>query len=280
MSNNYSFHIGTSTKLSYDANKEYNEAGAILFTKDTNELFINTGSVSPSNKNYRCQVNSLYATALKGLDANSQQQIFNITDLIEIKNTVDSNKATLDNKMNKIDPLGSGQLIINPKGNRAKNNAYPDLEQASFMVGEGLQQGNSNGNSITSGRYNMIVANALLTIGNGTSNTPKNAFVLIGNTNNSYGVFEGNLYLNSQGINVNESALADNKVLTQKEINDKISTVNTKIDNLKTIPFIISNSAPTDAESKKVFWINTSKGNGVLNYWNGSTWKEISAVFT
>ena len=44
--------------------------------------------------------------------------------------------------------------------------------------------------------------------------------------------------------------------------------------------YIIATSAPTDAASKKKFWINSSKGNGTINYWTGSVWKEISASYT
>jgi hypothetical protein len=53
MNKNYSFHIGTSKNLTYNAEAEYNKAGAILFTKDTNELFINVNDVSPTTKDYR-----------------------------------------------------------------------------------------------------------------------------------------------------------------------------------------------------------------------------------
>lgn len=46
MNKNYSFHIGTSTQLTYNPEADYNKAGSILFTKDTNELFINIDDVS------------------------------------------------------------------------------------------------------------------------------------------------------------------------------------------------------------------------------------------
>lgn len=44
--------------------------------------------------------------------------------------------------------------------------------------------------------------------------------------------------------------------------------------------YVISSTAPTDTVSKKKIWINSSKGNGTVNYWNGSAWKEISASYT
>lgn len=44
--------------------------------------------------------------------------------------------------------------------------------------------------------------------------------------------------------------------------------------------YVIAASAPTDTASKKKFWINSSKGNGTVNYWTGSAWKEISASYT
>ena len=53
MNKNYSFHIGTSTNLTYNPEVGYNKAGSILFTKDTNELFINIDNVSPTTKDYR-----------------------------------------------------------------------------------------------------------------------------------------------------------------------------------------------------------------------------------
>mgnify|MGYP003422483184 FL=1 len=53
MNKNYSFHIGTSTKLTYNPKADYNKAGSILFTKDTNELFINIDNVSSDAKEYR-----------------------------------------------------------------------------------------------------------------------------------------------------------------------------------------------------------------------------------
>ena len=72
MNKHYSFHLGTSTKLTYNPEADYNKAGSILFTKDTNELFINIDNVSSDTKEYRKQVNSLYYTAVKGVDSNNK----------------------------------------------------------------------------------------------------------------------------------------------------------------------------------------------------------------
>ena len=84
MNKNYSFHIGTSTNLTYNPEADYNKAGSILFTKDTNELFINIDDVSSGTEQYRKQVNSLYSTAVKGVDSNNKPLIFNATTLNEM----------------------------------------------------------------------------------------------------------------------------------------------------------------------------------------------------
>lgn len=72
---NYSFNIGKIGNIN-NKNKdaEYNQAGAILFTKDTNELFINLNNITNDNEaeTYRKQVNSLYSTAIIKYDENNK----------------------------------------------------------------------------------------------------------------------------------------------------------------------------------------------------------------
>lgn len=293
MNKNYSFHIGTSTKLTYNPEADYNKAGSILFTKDTNELFINIDNVSSDAKEYRKQVNSLYSTAVKGVDSNNKPLIFNATTLNEMYGKINDHTEKLNKKMNMIDPQGSGNF------NFGQNNNINNDSTNSIVVGQSLNQGQNNSNSITSGRYNVLVDNALLTIGSGTSeNNRKNAFTIISSDNLNCGIFSNDLYINTGG-NTTSKPNDNLKVLTSAEIDKKISDAKTDLENqindLSPSPIYKSASAPeenTSLSSKdlekihQLFWLNTSKGNGVLNYWQPDTtgdsgkWIEVSAIFT
>ena len=293
MNKNYSFHIGTSTKLTYNPEADYNKAGSILFTKDTNELFINIDNVSSDAKEYRKQVNSLYSTAVKGVDSNNKPLIFNATTLNEMYGKINSYTEELDKKMSMTNPKGSGNF------NFGQNNNINNDSTNSIVVGQFLNQGQNNSDSITSGRYNVSVNNALLTIGSGTSeNSRKNAFTIISSNDLNCGIFSNDLYINTGG-NTTSKPNDNLKVLTSAEIDKKISDAKTDLENqindLSPSPIYKSASAPeenTSLSSKdlekihQLFWLNTSKGNGVLNYWQPDTtgdsgkWIEVSAIFT
>ena len=293
MNKNYSFHIGTSTKLTYNPEADYNKAGSILFTKDTNELFINIDNVSSDAKQYRKQVNSLYSTAVKGVDSDNNPLIFNATTLNEMYGKINDYTEKLNKKMNMIDPQGSGNF------NFGQNNNINNNSTNSIVVGQFLNQGQNNSDSITSGRYNVSVNNALLTIGSGTSeNNRKNAFTIISSDNLNCGIFSNDLYIKTGG-NTTSKPNDNLKVLTSAEIDKKISDAKTDLENqindLSPSPIYKSASAPeenTSLSSKdlekihQLFWLNTSKGNGVLNYWQPDTtgdsgkWIEVSAIFT
>lgn len=295
MNKNYSFHIGTSTKLTYNPEADYNKAGSILFTKDTNELFINIDDVSSGTEQYRKQVNSLYSTAVKGVDSNNKPLIFNATTLNEMYRTINDHTEELDKKMSMVDPKGSGNF------NFGQNNNINNDSTNSIVVGQSLNQGQNNSNSITSGRYNISVNNALLTIGSGTSeNNRKNAFTIISSDNLNCGIFSNDLYINTGG---NTTSQPDNdlKVLTSAEIDERISDLKKdlekQINNLSFKPIYKSkkppetNTAISPEDLEKIhlgFWLNISenKGHGVLNYWepntvgDGGSWVEVSAIFT
>lgn len=290
MDKNYSFHIGTSTKLTYNPEANYNKAGAILFTKDTNELFINIDNVSSETQECRKQVNSLYSTAVKGVDSNNKPLLFNATTLNEMYEKINDNA---NKKMDKENPIGSGIFNFG-QDNSTNNNSIN-----SIVVGRSLNQGQYNSDSITGGRYNVIVKDALLTIGSGTGeNSRKNAFTIISSNDLNCGIFSNDLYINTGG-NITRKPNDDLKVLTSAEIDKKITDAKTdlenQINNLSPSPIYKSASAPENNTSlssqdlkriRQLFWLNTSKGNGVLNYWQpdatGDTgkWIEVSAIFT
>ena len=295
MNKNYSFHIGTSTQLTYNPEADYNKAGSILFTKDTNELFINIDDVSSGTEQYRKQVNSLYSTAVKGVDSNNKPLIFNATTLNEMYGKINSYTEELDKKMNMTNPKGSGNF------NFGQNNNINNDSTNSIVVGQSLNQGKNNSNSITSGRYNVLVDNALLTIGSGTSeNNRKNAFTIISSDNLNCGIFSNDLYIKTGG-NTTSKPDDDLKVLTSAQIDEKISDLKKdlekQINNLSFKPIYKSKKppeanttiSPEDLEKIHLgFWLNISenKGHGVLNYWepntvgDGGSWVEVSAIFT
>ena len=295
MNKNYSFHIGTSTKLTYNPEADYNKAGSILFTKDTNELFINIDDVSSGTEQYRKQVNSLYSTAVKGVDSNNKPLIFNATTLNEMYGKINNHTEKLNKKMNMIDPQGSGNF------NFGQNNNINNDSTNSIVVGQFLNQGQNNSDSITSGRYNVSVNNALLTIGSGTDeNSRKNAFTIIASNDLNCGIFSNDLYIKTGG-NTTSKPNDNLKVLTSAEIDKKISDLKKdlekQINNLSFKPIYKSkkppeaNTAISPEDLEKIhlgFWLNISenKGHGVLNYWepntvgDGGSWVEVSAIFT
>lgn len=125
-----------------------------------------------------------------------------------------------------------------------------------------------------------MVDNALLTIGSGTGeNSRKNAFTIIASNDLNCGIFSNDLYINTGG-NTTSKPNNDLKVLTSAEIDKRISDAKTDLENqindLSPSPIYKSASAPeknTSLSSKdlerihQLFWLNTSKGHGVLNYW-------------
>lgn len=286
---NYSFNIGKIGNID-NTNKDakYNQAGAILFTKDTHELFINLNDITKDDeaKIYRKQVNSLYATAITDFSPGTSSVKFDVAKLQKMYKDISTNTINLQGKMAKEHPTGNGVF------NFGENNlweTYPndkDKSSNSIMIGYYLKQGKNAQNSIINGKYNKPIENALLTVGNGIGDNDKdraNLFVVTPD----YSYFK-NLYIVSNDATGQPND--EDRVMTQKDGN-KIKTI---INDLSPRPFIPSNDPPdkniTDenelAKIRNLFWINTSKGNGVLNYWkpntvgDGGSWVEVSAIFT
>lgn len=291
MSVSYSLHQGKKRFLTTSGDEIYNKNGAILFTTDTNELFININDISSENTlTNRKQVNSLYSTAIISRDENNQilEPKFDYTILNEMKKITDAQAGKLDGKMDIKDPKGTGNFTI---GN---TNTFNENSENSALIGNGLQQGENNSNSIICGKYNIAVKDALLVIGNGTQGNGSNVFIVTP----TFSSFNQNLYINTGG-NTTSKPNDNLKVLTSAEIDKKISDAKTDLENqindLSPSPIYKSASAPeenTSLSSKdlekihQLFWLNTSKGNGVLNYWQPDTtgdngkWIEVSAIFT
>ena len=292
---NYSFNIGKIGNIN-NKNKdaEYNQAGAILFTKDTNELFINLNNITNDNEaeTYRKQVNSLYSTAIIKYDENNQipGQIFDYSTLETMYKDISDQGARLVGKMDMEHPTGNG--VFNFGENNLWETFPKDKNKSSnsIMSGYYLKQGKNAQNSIINGKYNKPIKDALLTVGYGIGDNDqdrKNLFVVTP----TYSYFK-NLYIVDN--DATEMPNSQDKVMTQKDGNQIIA----KINNLSPKPFNAQDIPPddpslglSDEEKEKVhnlFWINTKKGkgNGVLNYWkpdsDGITgkWVEISAVFT
>lgn len=284
---NYSFNIGKKGYINNEnKDAEYNQAGAILFTKDTNELFINLNNITTDNEaeTYRKQINSLYSTAIIKYDKNNKisGQIFNHTVLEAMYKNISDQSTELKKKMDIEHPTGNG--IFNFGENNLWETFPKDKNKSSnsIMAGYYLKQGKNAQNSIISGKYNKPINNALLTIGNGDGDNDqdrKNLFVVTP----TYSYFK-NLYIVNN--DATEKPNDEDRVMTQKDGNE----IKTIINNLSPRPFKIQDIPPddpslglSDEEKEKVhnlFWINTKKGNGVLNYWNGTEWKEMSAIFT
>lgn len=258
--------IGTKTNLTTDPSKEYNKDGKILFTRDTQELYINDGAVtSADNLSNRKQVNAQYALALWNGPNTSPLTYQDLKDSLQNVNDLYTNfqqevTADLARKMDKTNPEGSGVLNIG-----ANTKTSGSLTGA--LIGNNLIQGATNNNAIINGQYNKYEENGLLVVGNGTGNTNrKNAFSVVKNGNNSYAIFETNIYANG-------TVSEDNKLITQSELTEAVG-------NVITTPYVISSTAPTSEEDKKLLWINTSKGNGAIYYWSGNNWLALSALYS
>ena len=289
MATSYSLHQGKKEFLSTDKGEIYNKVGSILFTTDTNELFINTGDISDpaTAEKYRKQVNALYATALvegdttiTPLDIRTIQEILGIVD-----GDTSTDNTTFNLKMDKANPRGSGNIIINDDENKKfhieKNN------KNNFLIGTNLQinttTSNNNSNSIISGKFNVPLNNSLFIIGNGEDNQKrKNAFSIIQNGTKADCIISGNLYINDTSNGTNP--LSDNLVITTTDLNTRLEKerekTNTALEKLSVKPYIVSINEPAD---KKLLWIDISSGNGngILKYWDetNSTWKALSAVY-
>ena len=289
MATSYSLHQGKKEFLSTDKGEIYNKVGSILFTTDTNELFINTGDISDpaTAKKYRKQVNALYATALvegdtkiTPLDIRTIQEILGIVD-----GDTSTDNTTFNLKMDKANPRGSGNIIITDDENKEfdieKNN------KNNFLIGTNLQinttTSNNNSNSIISGKFNVPLNNSLFVIGNGEDNQKrKNAFSIVQNGTKADCIISGNLYINDTSNGTNP--LSDNLVITTTDLNTRLEKerekTNTALEKLSVQPYIVSINEPAD---KKLLWIDISSGNGngILKYWDetNSTWKALSAVY-
>lgn len=289
MATSYSLHQGKKEFLSTDKGEIYNKVGSILFTTDTNELFINTGDISDpaTAEKYRKQVNALYATALvegdtiiTPLDIRTIQEILGIVD-----GDTSTDNTTFNLKMDKANPRGSGNIIITDDENKEfdieKNN------KNNFLIGTNLQinttTSNNNSNSIISGKFNVPLNNSLFIIGNGENNEKrKNAFSIVQNGTKADCIISGNLYINDTSNGTNP--LSDNLVITTTDLNTRLEKerekTNTALEKLSVKPYIVSINEPAD---KKLLWIDISSenGNGILKYWDetNSTWKALSAVY-
>lgn len=291
MSVSYSLHQGKKKFLTTSGDEIYNKNGAILFTTDTNELFININDISSENTlTNRKQVNSLYSTAIISRDENNQilEPKFDYTILNEMKKITDAQAGKLDGKMDIKNPKGTGNFTI---GN---TNTFNKNSENSALIGNGLQQGENNSNSIICGKYNIAVKDALLVIGNGTQGNGSNVFIVTP----TFSSFNQNLYINTGNTINSKPDKDDNRVLTKSEIEKEITAAEDKlqknINNLSPRPFLSSIDPPDKNVTDKneltkihnLFWINTSKGQGVLNYWkpntigDGGSWIEVSAIFT
>lgn len=289
MATSYSLHQGKKEFLSTDKGEIYNKVGSILFTTDTNELFINTGDISDPTtaKKYRKQVNALYATAL--VEGDTKITPLDIRTIQEILGIVDGDTSidntTFNLKMNKANPRGSGNIIITDDENKEfdikKNN------KNNFLIGTNLQinttTSNNNSNSIISGKFNVPLNNSLFIIGNGENNEKRaNAFSIVQNGSKADCIISGNLYINDVSNGTNP--VGNNLVITTTDLDTRLEkerkTTNEDLEKLSVKPYIVSSNEPAD---KKLLWIDISSGNGngILKYWDetNSTWKALSAVY-
>lgn len=289
MATSYSLHQGKKEFLSTDKSEIYNKVGSILFTTDTNELFINTGDINDpaTAKKYRKQVNALYATALvegdtkiTPLDIRTIQEILGIVD-----GDTSTDNTTFNLKMDKVNPRGSGNIIITDDENKEFD--IEENNKNNFLIGTNLQinttTSNNNSNSIISGKFNVPLNNSLFVIGNGEDNQKrKNAFSIVQNGTKADCIISGNLYINDTSNGTNP--LSDNLVITTTDLNTRLEKerekTNTALEKLSVKPYIVSINEPAD---KKLLWIDISSGNGngILKYWDetNSTWKALSAVY-
>lgn len=295
---NFSINRGRKDKLTSTGGSPWNEDGALLFTTDTNELFYNVGKITNDGeaKTNRRQIKTAQAdqatTADYATRLGTTSGSYSYSDI----------NTGLNNKMDKSNPTGTGNLVVGSNNNISYNNGSSIVRaNNSITIGSNNTLGADNcgaigeqlvvtGNDgLVVGKYNSPNSDALFTVGNGTSSSRKNALIIgssdnqnTTNTNLSYLLAEGNIYIGARNAN--------NKVITQSELENTTSLknyptkteMNTAIGNVVSSAFFMYNGTPnnpTDAQ-KKQLCINTSKGNGVICYWNGSTWKETSAVYS
>lgn len=294
MSISYSLNQGKKIFMNQNLVKEdpQNKNGAILFTTDTNELFINIGDVTDTDTlSNRKQVNALYATALSDLkDYNNNitiEDIQIIQKILGLKDGTVSVPTTLDSKMNKKNPRGSGNIIISDDS----DNTNFDIKTANknnLLIGSNLKLNTDNSTpnyNIISGQYNIPLDNSLFIIGNGTANDARsNAFSIIQNNNQVDGILSGNLYVNSpNATDLNKNNIVITEDLLTTRLNIERATTNEALEKLTTKPYIISKTEPIKDDEKKLLWIDTSSGNGngILKYWVDETkeWKALSAVY-
>lgn len=290
MATSYSLHQGKKEFLSTDNTEIYNKVGSILFTTDTNELFINTGDISdPSTaEKYRRQVNALYATAL--VEGDTKIIPSDIRTIQEILGIVDGSTSidntTFNIKMDKANPRGSGNIIITDDENKEFD--IQENNKNNFLIGTNLQinttTSDNNSNSIISGKFNIPLNNSLFIIGNGSSASRSNAFSIIQNGTKADCIISGNLYINDTTNGTNPAN--NNLVITTTDLNTRLETerktTNDALKELSVKPYVVSSTEPSDKD-KKLLWIDTSSGNGngILKYWDETvfTWKAISAVY-
>lgn len=60
-------------------------------------------------------------------------------------------------------------------------------------------------------------------------------------------------------------------------LNNAKTYVDTQLASFSTTPFHLGTSAPTNT---KLLWIDTTGGNSILKYYNGSTWKTITSIYS
>lgn len=292
MATSYSLHQGKKDFLSTDKTEIYNKIGSILFTTDTNELFINTGDISDKTtaEKYRRQVNALYATAL--LEGDTKITPSDIRTIQEILGIVDGDTST-DNttfnlKMDKINPRGSGNIIITDDEN--KDFDIKESNKNNFLIGTNLQintaTATNTSNNIISGKFNVPLNNSLFIIGNGVNiNSRSNAFSVIQNGNKADCIISGNLYINdtTNGTNPIKNNLVITTIDLEKQLETERKTTNDALKELSIQPYVASPNEPVSDKGKKLLWIDTSSGNGngILKYWDESisTWKALSAVY-
>ena len=290
MATSYSLHQGKKEFLSTDNTEVYNKVGSILFTTDTNELFINTGDISdPSTaEKYRRQVNALYATAL--IEGDTKIIPSDIRTIQEILGIVDGSTSidntTFNIKMDKANPRGSGNIIITDDENKEFD--IQGNNKNNFLIGTNLQinttTSDNNSNSIICGKFNIPLNNSLFIIGNGSSASRSNAFSIIQNGTKVDCIISGNLYINDTTNGTNPAN--NNLVITTTDLNTRLETerktTNDALKELSVKPYVVSSTEPSDKD-KKLLWIDTSSGNGngILKYWDETvfTWKAISAVY-
>lgn len=278
---NIEFNINRGRKdhLTSTGGEPWNKDGALLFTIDSDELFYNVGDINGDGdvSNNRRQINAGYAIAVGNKETGSYTYD-------QLKKKYDELESSITNqtknKMDKVDPTGTGKFSIGV-GNTSN-------VVTSGAIGTGLElKGN---NSLATGLYNSANENDLFTVGCGGSDKQrKNALVVRkGDTNNnslSYLLTEGNIYIGSQ--------TTGNKVITQNVLENTTSLKNyptkdemtTELGKVVSSAFFLNDGIPSpdvSADKKKQLCIDTSRGNGVLCYWNENKnkWVEISAVYT